>query len=339
MIQRTLAALILAAALTVGSASAQFGDDSPQAQNVLVLVTADERFSELIEAYPDYNYYIEDNDETWFVELFVEDEDIWLGEAVVDAETLEIVDMEIGEGDPEALEITPELQQVIDTISADDRLAPVLANFPEYQVEVFDEGEFAVVAFFAGDDDEEDFFLGEAFIHKETRDIEGIMVAQLLSAEQIAERTPQIIAIAESDPAVAAILAEIGTTAPSVEYHAFEGTWGVYYEDGFRFYEILVGPPEEEESISGELVVLHVESYSEFDTTELEQMERDNAIALAFEADAFQTMDLPEDWFTRTTPLGDGIYGVDFVTEDGTLILQVVVDLPANRIIETRSDA
>ncbi|MEM6283338.1 MAG: hypothetical protein AAF787_14180 [Chloroflexota bacterium] len=341
MLKKTLITLALVLTLTAGIATAQYGDNSPEAQAALTMLTATDEFQQLVSDYPNYSTFIEREENEWLIEVFAETEDdeIWLGAAWIDATTLEILGYETadGEDEQEEMEITPEIQIIIDTIAATEDFAANLAQYPGYQSFAYEEGnEYVLIGFFASDGEDEEIFLGEAFVQRDNMQIVEAFVPVFLSPDEIAQRTPEIIAIAEADMAVASMIAELELTNPQVEYEPDEQTWVVFYEQGYDFYEVILGA--DEEAMTG-LMVLDVRVFSEFDEAEREQLARDEAITLAFEADALANIDLPEDWFTRITPLGANLYGVDFITEDVTLIVQVIVDINQQQIIEVIEQA
>ncbi|MEL6269840.1 MAG: hypothetical protein AAFV33_01060 [Chloroflexota bacterium] len=353
MFKRTIMSFVLVLTLTAGIASAQYGDDSPEARNVVNTITALPEFQQELASYPEYNYYIERNEDVWYLELFVESEDdeLWLAVIIVDAETLEVIEVERGDGEDmemedgeddeneddeeyEEVEITPEIQAVIDSVAADEQFAPMLAEFPNYRTFVEEEeAGYLIVGFYVPGEDE--MFLGEAFVQRSTMMIEGAMVARFLTESEIEARRPEILAIAQADMAVSAVLAELpAETTPYIIYEPLEQMWYVVYENGLETYEVTIGEPEDDDAMMRGLSVLGIENISEFEQAELDQIARDEAVALAFEAPAFEEIDLPDGWYTRITQLSETTYGVDFVTEDGTLIMQVVVDTGQNTIVE-----
>ncbi|NDJ61082.1 MAG: hypothetical protein GYB67_08145 [Chloroflexi bacterium] len=331
LIKRTLIALLFTLALTTGVLFAQDGDNSPAAQHVVALVAASEPFAELVAQYPNYRSYTEMEDGYWYVELFVinDEDEIWLGEAFVNADTLEIESINLGGDDFGEASTSPEAQAAIALVAASEDFVTLLAQFPNYEAYAFEEEAYIFVEFFAPGD-EDDMFLGEAAVARDTLMIDYTVVAQFLTDAEIEARTPEVIRLAEADPAVTALLADLPATTPYVEYNPIEAAWLLYYENGLDLYEVIVGEPDDTESPG--LAVLDINNVSEFDAAAREQLDRDRAVTLAFSADVFEEIDLPAAWFTRTTPLGNGLFGVDFITDTGDLLLQVIVDLTTDSI-------
>ncbi len=330
--KRTLTILLLTLLLTT---TAAFAQNDPEAELIATLVAASEPFAAFVDEYPNYEFYTELNGDVWYVELYAvdDDEEIWFGEAWINAETLVIEDYDLaGDDDTFEMEISPEIQSIIDVVATDDAIAANLTQYPNYEAYAFDEGEFVIVEFAGVNEEGDEVFLGEAFVRKNGVIIEEIYAPVFLTDEQIAAQQPQIQQIVEADPSVNALLADLPNPYTSIEYSPGEG-WIVYYESGLEVYEVIVGDAEDDEADT-ELRVLGIRDVAEFDTTEREQILRDQAVTIAFEAEPLERIDLPDEWFTRTSPLGNDLMGVDFITNDGTLILQVIVNTATETVTE-----
>lgn len=328
---KRIAMILLALSLLVTGGAALAQDTSAEA--VVELVATSESFSALVAEYPNYEYYVEQEDDYWYVELYAFDgeDEIWFGEAYINVETLEIQHVFV----PSLFDIenlSPEAQAAIVIVESDENFAPLLADFPNYEVFAYEEEGYVFVEFLGIGDEGDEVYLGEAFINSTNMQIEEYFVAQFLTPDEIAEQTPQILELVEKDPAVMNLLATLPPTRPFVEYEPVGAAWLVYYEDGLDIYEVRI--VESEEPDMAGLVVESVENVSDFDEAERAMIDRDRAVTIAFEAGPFTHMDLPDDWMTRATPLGDDLYGVDFVTEDGQLILQVIVNMNSGTITE-----
>lgn len=352
--------LLLSAAIT----HAQFGDSSPEAQAALSQAAADARVAAVLAQYPDYNTYVTLDEDLWYIEFYREQDgdELMLAVLLLDAESLAVDDIEYlinadsddeedfdddegeddeedfdDEGDDESEDDEGSVQSggaVVELAKTDPDLGTLLADFPDHWAEVFEEDGTLVVEFFIDGDDDEEILLGAASINPEAMTIEEVFIAAILSDAEIAQQQPEIIRIAQSDPVVADLLPGDDPVPSLVEYEAEEGRWSVYYEVGLNIYQVVVGEYEDEDSGEMLIGVIDINNLSEFSEAEREQIARDNALSLAFDAEVFNTLPLPESWFSRVSPLGGGQYGVDFITESGQLIAQVIVDLPSERVLE-----
>lgn len=334
----TLLVMLLAMGVAVApTALAQEDMPDPDAERIVTIVAASEPFLPFTTEYPDYGYYAERDGEFWYIELFYVDgeEEIWFGEALIHAETLEFDYVYTAEGEGEEdVPPSPEALAAVDFVKADPDFATLLAMHPNYQTEIFQEGNAVFVAFFI-DTDEAFIPLGEAFIDINTLEFYEKQVPVFLTPEQIAAQTPQIVQFAQNSPVVQELVAGLSdpNQQPDVEYDPSGGWWLLFYEDGLDIYMVAIGESNHREE-DGVLIVWEIRNVSEFDEAERDRIERDQAITIAFNAEIFETLDLGDDWMARANPLGEGLVGVDFITTDGTLIVQIIVDLPSEMVRE-----
>lgn len=223
----------------------------------------------------------------------------------------------------------------IEQVAAMPEFAEMLANYDNYTAEAFElEDDLWEVEFYI--DLGEDFqYLGYAIIALESGDLLASYIPVVLSIEELAELEPRVLALAQGDPEIAAVVTNPAEWTIEAYYVAIEQGWEVYFERGLEAWTVWVVFEESEATGEREFYIAEVYNETQLESYQAEADRRDRAVMLAFDApgadDALATSD---DWTTLVQMLSDMRYTVEFVAGDARLFC-AEVDIATEQVLGT----
>lgn len=210
-------------------AGTAFAQDEELRDQVIAVAAASEEFVEALANYETYDTWaepLEEDPNTWFVEFYVESEDIFIGEALVDTTTWEIVESFVVEVLSEA-ELQAGEALVLNAIMSDSEVMAVVKDPSEWQIFVQYEGfdNMWSVVFINGLNEWEALvgvFEGEAYIESFTQ------LEAMDAYEEMEDERGRAVMLAFEAEGVDAALEGIDNWGTFAQPQA-DGTWSVLF--------------------------------------------------------------------------------------------------------------
>ncbi len=226
-------------------------------------------------------------------------------------------------------EPSPEAQQAIDLLAAQEEVAAYLANHPGWVGEAWPEEESSVwyVDFYDGATEE---WLGGGSVDLASQEILGISIPRELTPEEIQAGKAEIEAFLAAD---AAIQARLGSYPRlwehEISYDPWEQRWEAWYYHGLDAFTVLLYFEED-----GRIYLDNIVDPYVLEEAAAEQLRRDQAVELAYEAEGIDdALAGVDNWRTYVEHQGEGRWTVEFVA-DGQLLFSALVDIDAWNVME-----
>lgn len=315
--------------------------DDATRQAIIDVVTSDPTVAEALSQYnqDDITIYFEPAEEgenIWNLEFVLEtgDDEEFLGWILFDANTNTILEME---GARQELQISAEQRAaVIELVTSQPQFAEQLAAYPNYEVEIYGESDedelFLEVEFFI-DQGDDNVWLGWALVDANSRSVVDFFLPLILSEEEMAEQSPAIVAFAQNDPEVLALIGNPAEWQTYPNYNLYEMVWEVAFVRGLEIYIVWVfSEPEAEEF---PLSIVNIYREDEMTEQQAENNRRDTAITIAYEYPSLDdVIAVTDDWQAFVQPQSENVYIVEFVSGD-TRLACLVVDVAAEAVQST----
>lgn len=201
-----------------------------------------------------------------------------------------------------------------------------------------DDNEIWVVDFYLENDEEE--WLGYAVLNIETGEVYEAFAPKPLPTDVHAELQSQVLKLVQNDEEMLARIDDISQWEHWIHYDVYEQVWYVAYYRGLESWAGVVEVEFIDDSYEVQYIaVVDVVDPSQFEEQEAIANQKNQAIALAYEADGiWEVMDGYDDWTTLVSDQGDGNWAVQFISEDDMLFF-ALVNPDRWEILETSSDS
>lgn len=229
----------------------------------------------------------------------------------------------------EGWQATDDADQIIEQVAESQYFAAWLDENPGWQAFAeTDEGASWFVEFYIDNDDEEEF-LGFAYLNVEQGVLGEWAITRPLSAAEFEKGQAEVVALLDSDPEIEVLLGDNPASWDRrVDYESIEGAWRARYTRGIEHIEIYFFEED------GDLVIgdMFMEGFLDEETGQ--QVARDLAIEIAFDTtEADERLDGIDDWTALAEPQPDGLWTVSFVSGDDSLLF-AVVDVENEELVE-----
>ncbi len=227
-------------------------------------------------------------------------------------------------------ENSPEAQQAIDLVAAQEDVAAYLANHPGWVGDAWPEGDDSSIWYVDFYDGATEEWLGSGSVDLATQEVLDITIPRELTPEEFQAGQAEIEAFLAADAAVQARLGSYPKLwEHDISYDPWEQRWEAWYYRGLDAFTAILYFED-----NGSLFLENIVDPYVLEEAAAEQMRRDQAVALAYEAegidDALANVD---NWRTYVEHQGEGRWTVEFVA-DGQLLFSALVDIDAWNVME-----
>lgn len=227
---------------------------------------------------------------------------------------------------------------IIEQVAASEYFAAFLAENPGWfayvepagEEEDEGEGEAWFLEFLGGEDEEDEEFLGYAYLNSQTGLLYEWAISRPLSRAELEAGREEVRAVVAQDSEVQALLGDPASWQESIRHEPLEDGWIVEYRRGMEGIELVLFED------GGDLRIFEIYVDGQLDEEESEQYARATAIDLAANTEqADIRLENIDDWTTLAEPQADGLWTVTFLSEDETLLF-AVVDVNNETVVEVQ---
>ncbi len=227
-------------------------------------------------------------------------------------------------------EPSPEAQQAIDLLAAQEDVAAYLAKHPGWVGEAWPEGDESSIWYVDFYDGATEEWLGSGSVDLASEEVLDISIPRELTPEEFQAGQAEIEDFLAAD---AAIQARLGSYPKlwehDISYDPWEQRWEAWYYHGLDAFTVLLYFEED-----GRIYLDNIVDPYVLEEAAAEQLRRDQAVELAYEAEGIDdALAGVDNWRTYVEPQGEGRWTVEFVA-DGQLLFSALVDIDAWNVME-----
>lgn len=182
----------------------------------------------------------------------------------------------------------------------------------------------------------EEKWLGYAVLSIDTGEVYEAFAPKPLPTDVHTELQTKVLTLVENDAEMLARVGDISQWETWVEYDVYEQVWFVAFFKGLDAWAAVVQVEFAEDSYDVlNISIADIVDPHRFEEQDAREYERNDAIALAYEADGIdEALSGHDDWDTLVSEQDDGVWAVQFVIENAELFY-ALVDVNQRQILET----
>lgn len=223
-------------------------------------------------------------------------------------------------------ELSAEAIDIIKQAAQLPELKNALTAFTDWNADADFDGEMWWLEFYTESD-----WIGWAGYDPATNRISESEVMQFFTEEEIDAVRPKFLAAALADPEMQALVPDPENWWQEINHNPYENYWyASFYQEVEAWMAIMY--IDENDQIYVDSII----DPEAFEAEQLERVNRDTAIEIAYEADAlWESLANVDDYKTLVTPQSSTQYAVSFVTDNQELFY-ALIDIKARAILETK---
>lgn len=224
---------------------------------------------------------------------------------------------------------------LIDIVSNSDTFADWLTNYPDWNVNVWeneDDPDWYTVEFYDAAWEE---WLGYAVINSDTSEITEAFAPVPLSEEAFQRGQAQIAALMFEDPEIIGLIGDPIVWEYWIDYNRWEQDWNVYFYRGITSWRVDITLENYEEANDGYFTIDGIYDNNELDEETALEANRSDAINLAYNAPGVdQALEGHDDWNTYAENQYGAVWSVAFVSGDQELFF-ALVNISSGQVLES----